>query len=164
MEYTRTGLASLVPAADLPPLSPHLALDARSRPVPDLLVECCRPRPAYRWNAAGFSPPPRWTAAGLALSPRRNAPGPVTVTVGKLQVGTSCDLQGSNSSSLSTAQACIPPCGKHFIQSSELLGEVVGAATGDWEEWESTGGSLIRRGPIRALEKSKYTRYCSQTS
>ncbi|EPY82457.1 Immunoglobulin domain-containing protein-like protein [Camelus ferus] len=43
------------------------------------------------------------------------------------------------------AQACIPPCGKHFIQSSELLGEVVGAATGDWEEWESTGLQEVAR-------------------
>ncbi|KAJ8789799.1 hypothetical protein J1605_021757 [Eschrichtius robustus] len=74
-------------------------------------VECCRPGPAYRWNAAGLAPPPRWTAAGLALSSWRNASGPETFPLGELQVGTCRDLQGSNACSLSAVRACIPPCG-----------------------------------------------------
>lgn len=38
-------------------------------------------------------------------------------------MGTCRDFQGSDACFLSAVQACIRPCGKHIIQSSELRGK-----------------------------------------
>lgn len=154
-EYTGTGPASLVRAAGLPPFSPHPFLDASSRPVPDLLVECCRPGPAYRWNAAGLAPPPRWTASGLALSSWRNASGPETFPLGELirWAPAATSRVVTLAFSPQSRPASVPAVSTSFRAQNCGGSGVVGVET--WDKWERTGGPLIRRGPIRAPGKSK---------
>lgn len=78
-----------------------------------LQVECCSLRPPHRWAAEAFF---------FALAGMHRRSNILLGRLGELGSGTSRDPR-ILTLPLSAAQACIPPCGKHFILSSQWRGK-----------------------------------------
>lgn len=109
--WTPRGLAPppwCMPQARLPSMT-------SSKPAPGRSLECGRPGRVPRWNMAGLAPPPRSASRPLDWS--------ASHPIGAFRGGTSRDFPSINVSFLSAVQACIPPCGKHTLRSSELQGK-----------------------------------------